>query len=78
MTEKKLLTEENCPAFPKVGTLESIVLAKLLDAGLDGVTYLDFADHPELSDPDNLAKVIENLKTGMYESDADDFTKFDS
>ena len=76
--EKKILTGENCPAFPKVGTLESIVLAKLFEAGPDSVTHLDFADHPELSDPDNLAQIIENLKTGMFESDDDDFTKFDS
>jgi hypothetical protein len=72
------MTEQNSPAFPKVGSLESIVLARLFKAGAKGVTHLDFADHPELSDPDKLAQVIENLKNGMFESDDDEHTAFDS
>jgi hypothetical protein len=64
-------------ALPKIGTLESIVLAKLMQ-NPEGVTYLDFPKDSQLHNEKKLDEIICNLRTGMYESDDDNLLKFDS
>lgn len=63
--------------YPKEDTLEAYVLAKLLAAGDKGVTYLDFKDHPGITEH-KLEEIIQNLQCGMFESNQDDMLKFDS
>lgn len=53
------------PKLPKQGTIERIVLDKLMDAGDDGITYLDFTD-PPISE-ERLTEVIVNLQSGMFD-----------
>ena len=61
--------------MPKKGTLERLMLDKLL-AGEGGVTYLDFVGTGITEE--NIESVVENLRTGMYESESDHlFTKDD-
>ncbi|MFS2027118.1 hypothetical protein [Massilia sp. CT11-137] len=50
--------------MPKKGTIERIVLDKLLEAGDQGVTHFDF--YPPISEA-QLAQAIENLKNGAFE-----------
>jgi hypothetical protein len=65
--------------FPKVGTLEATVLAKLLALkGEDGICYMDFPENSELHDPQKLEQIISNLNNGMYEAEEDNLIKLDS
>jgi hypothetical protein len=61
--------------MPKKGTLERIVLEKLIN-NKNGVTFKDF-DGTAITEQ-NIEKIIKNLRYGMYESDNDDEVKFDS
>ena len=61
--------------YPKEGTLEAIVLAKLLKGG--SVTVNDFDDYPEITEK-KLEELVGNLGSGMFESKQDDKIKFDS
>ncbi len=65
------------PALPKIGSLESIVLAKMIELP-EGITYLDFAEGSELNNPEKLEEIVNNLRNGMFESDEDNQVKFDS
>ena len=65
------------PALPKIGTLESIVLAKMLELP-DGISCLNFTEGSELSNPEKLEEIVNNLRNGMFESDEDNQVKFDS
>jgi hypothetical protein len=65
--------------FPKVGTLEATVLAKLLALkGEDGICYMDFPENSELRNEEKLEEIVRNLRHGMYESDGDKKLAFDS
>lgn len=66
------------PLFPKIGSLESIVLHKLIINGEKGVTYLDFPVESELHNDDVLRKTMDNLRYGMFESEDDANLKADS
>jgi hypothetical protein len=60
--------------MPSAGTMERIVLEKLL--AQDGVSCTDFAEYGMTDE--ELARIIENLRTGMYPSDADPFLRQDA
>jgi hypothetical protein len=62
--------------MPKKGSLERIVLEKLMDNKKGGVSYYDFVGIGIKEQ--NIEKIIDNLRYGMYESDNDDEVKFDS
>lgn len=64
-------------ALPKVGSLESIVLAKMITIP-EGITYLDFPEDSELHNPEKLDEIVCNLRSGMYEAEDDSLTRFDS
>lgn len=66
------------PLLPKIGSLESIVLAHLILKGSEGITINDFKWHPELSDDKVLEQTIINLNNGMFESEDDEQLKFDA
>lgn len=62
--------------IPKLGTIERIVLDKLL-VSTDGVSFFDF--DPVLGITDEiLAEVVERLRHGIFESEFDDEIKFDA
>lgn len=63
--------------YPKEGTIEALVLAKLIKNRDRGVTMEDFKDHPEVTE-DGLEKAVQNLGSGMFESDSDNTVKFDA
>lgn len=66
----------NDPSPPKEGTIERIVLDKLLDSE-DGCTYLDF--DPALGITEEVMDdIIERLAHGIYESEDDHALKFNS
>ncbi len=64
------------PSPPKEGTIERIVLDKLLDSE-DGCTYLDFDPALGITE-DVMDEIIERLAHGIYESEDDDERKFDA
>lgn len=61
--------------YPKEGTLEALVLAKLLTG--KSITIDDFEDHPEVTE-ESLDQAVNNLMNGMFESDSDNTVKFDA
>jgi hypothetical protein len=61
--------------FPKVGTVEAIVLERMFHKP-EGVTYLDFADIG-LTD-DSLREIVQRLQHGLFESDDDERLKLDA
>ncbi len=63
--------------YPKEGTIEALVLAKLIKNRDRGVTMEDFKDHPEVTEG-GLEKAVQNLGNGMFESTIDDKLGFDS
>lgn len=64
------------PRPPKQGTIERIVLDKLL-SNEDGFTYLDF--DPALGITEAIMDdIVERLTHGIYESEDDSAIKFDS
>ena len=60
---------------PKVGTLESFLLAAMLSSE-SGVTYLDLVGTGITED--NIEQVANNLRNGMYESESDSLLSFDA
>lgn len=62
------------PLTPKHGTLERVVLEKLVRLG--SVTYLDFVE--EGITEDRLDEIINNLRTGMFEAEEDGGLGFDA
>ena len=63
--------------FPKIGTLESLVLAMMLKAP-GGVSYLDFPEGHELHNEERLDEIVRNLRNGMFEVEDDNTLRFDS
>jgi hypothetical protein len=59
--------------MPKQGTLERIVLDKMLSGP---VTYLDFVGTGVTEE--NIDQIVQNLRNGMFEAEDDDQVKFDS
>jgi hypothetical protein len=64
------------PGLPKAGTLERLVLERLIENGKAGVTYMDFIGTGVTEE--NIDQIVQNLRNGMYESEDDDFLRFDS
>ena len=64
------------PGMPKAGTLERLVLERLIENGAAGVTYMDFIGTGVTEG--NIDQIVQNLRTGMYESEGDDSLRFDS
>lgn len=62
--------------FPIQGTLERLLMDKLLENGDKGVTYLDFVGTGITEE--NIDALICNLRTGMYISETDDELKEDA
>ena len=63
--------------FPKVGTLESILLEAMLSKPQgEGVSYLDFVGTGITED--NIDQIVNNLRHGMYESEDDSSLKQDA
>lgn len=54
------------PKLPKTGTLERVVLEKLLQKP-EGVTFLDFVG-TDITE-ENLEQIITNLREGNYEEE---------
>ena len=61
---------------PKRGTLERIVLEKLIEKAGEGVTHLDFAGTGVTEA--NLDQIMGNLQSGMFEAENDADVKKDS
>ena len=61
--------------IPKEGTLERLVLDKLIDSET-GVTYLDFVGTGITED--NIDQLIQNLRHGMFEDEDDHELKEDA
>jgi hypothetical protein len=64
------------PNTPKAGTLERLVLEKLVEVPA-GITFLDFPPEVNMTD-EKLAEAISNLRSGMFESEQDDQISFDA
>jgi len=64
------------PLIPKEGTIERIVLDKLIE-NEGGITYLDFPEHLNITE-ELLEQAVTNLQTGIFESEDDVQIKFDS
>ena len=62
--------------IPKKGTLERLFLDKLKSSGDEGVTYLDFLGTGITAI--NIDQIVENLRTGMFESENDSELKMDA
>lgn len=60
--------------IPKQGTLERVVLDKLQELGQ--ITYMDMIGTGVTED--NIDKIVQNLRNGMYESEDDDLVRFDA
>lgn len=60
---------------PRVGTLERLVLEKMLGKP-EGVTFLDFVGTGVTEE--NIDSIIQNLRTGMYEGEADSSLRTDA
>ena len=63
--------------IPKEGTIERIVLEKLVEKGEEGVTIFDFPDNPKITE-ESLEQAVNNLRSNMFESETDNLIKFDS
>ena len=61
--------------YPKEGTLEALVLAKLLTG--KEITLDDFEDYPEVT-AESLDQAVQNLMSGMFESEVDNKLAFDA
>jgi len=61
--------------LPKEGTLERLMLEKMIEHE-NGVTFLDFVGTGITED--NIDQVAENLRTGMYASESDDYLRPDA
>lgn len=60
---------------PKQGTLERIVLKKLIERDGQAIDYTDFIGTGITEE--NLGQLVENLQTGMFEAEADKDLKVD-
>jgi hypothetical protein len=56
--------------MPKEGTMERVVLLRLMESGEAGISFLDFKQ--EGIGAEALDQIIENLRTGMYAAEGDD------
>lgn len=61
--------------MPKVGTLERIMLDKMLSQK-HGVSFLDFIGTGITEE--NIDQVAQNLRSGLYEDEDDAVMKFDA
>ena len=61
--------------IPKAGTLERMMLDKMMSRP-DGVSYLDFIGTGITEE--NIDHIAQNLRHGMYESEADNLLKEDA
>jgi hypothetical protein len=61
--------------MPKEGTLERLMLDKMMDSE-SGVSFLDFVGTGITED--NIDQVAQNLRNGMYESENDNSLKEDA
>lgn len=64
--------------LPKIGTLEAVALAAMLESKDNTISCESFAEGHSLNNPDTLNQVMNNLRNGMYESDEDCSLKFDA
>lgn len=60
---------------PRAGTLERLVLEKMLEKP-EGVTFLDFVGTGVTEE--NIDGIIQNLRTGMYDGEADGSLRMDA
>lgn len=61
--------------IPKEGTLERLMLEKLADHE-EGVTFMDFVGTGITEE--NIDKIAQNLRNGMFEAENDDELKADA
>lgn len=62
---------------PVKGSLERLVLERLVDAGAKGVTYLDFAPDSGVTE-ENLDQIVDNLQNNMFVAEQDAQLKIDA
>jgi len=62
---------------PIKGSLERLVLERLVDAGSKGVTYLDFPVDSGVTDS-NLDQIVDNLKNNMFVAEQDAQLRIDA
>jgi hypothetical protein len=55
---------------PKKGSIERIVLDKLIERGDKGITIFDLPESLNIDDAE-LARIIQRLENGIYESEID-------
>ena len=60
--------------MPKQGTLERLMLDKMIELG--GVTFADF-DGTGITE-ENIDQIAQNLRNGIFEAENDNEVKFDS
>jgi len=58
---------------PKTGTLEKIVLDKLLEKGTEGITILDFPEHLNITSV-AIEHIIGKLRSGTFETEQSEST----
>jgi len=62
---------------PIEGSIERIVLDKLIDSAGKGITIYDFPEYLNIT-ADVLEQTIRNLEHNIFKSENDDLIKFDS
>jgi hypothetical protein len=62
--------------FPKQGTLERVLIDKMIEREPNGVSHLDFIGTGITED--NIDQIVSNLSNGMYESEDDHLLKEDA
>ena len=58
---------------PKTGTLEEIVLDKLLEKGTEGITILDFPEHLNITSG-VIDHIIGKIRSGTFETEQSEST----
>ena len=61
--------------YPKEGSIESVVLAKLIVNREKGITIDDFEDYPEITET-SLSEAIKSLEAGSFEREASNVVQF--
>ena len=63
--------------IPKKGTIERTVFDKLIESGGKGITIYSFNEGQNI-DAKSLESAIQNLQSGIYETEIDNSIIFDS
>lgn len=62
--------------MPKVGTLERIMVDKMIECDPVGVSYLDLVGTGITED--NIDQIVQNLRNGMFDAENDNELKADA